>query len=111
MSELVKLMGKLPGEEEWNGLESWHQQLVEDPTLMLGCYVVLDVKKVERDTDTGKVTAKMRVRQIEVLSEAGEASNAVRKVFEEAYHKRTGKTPLPFDEAAGGELPDSGEEL
>lgn len=111
MSDQVKIIAKLPGEEEWNGLESWHDRLIEDPTLMLGCYVVFDVKKLERDTDTGKVIAKMRIRQIEVLSEAGEASNAVRKVFEEAYHARTGKTPLPFDEAAGGELPDSEEEL
>ena len=104
MSDKVKLSSKLPGTEDWNGLDAWHDRLVEDPTLMLGCYVVLDCSQLVTDTDTGKVRPTMRVRQIEPLSEAGEASNAVRKVFEEAYPQRTGKTPLPFEEVDGGAL-------
>ena len=45
----------------------------------------------------------------DVVSKAGGATVGAargvrRKVFEEAYHQRTGKTPLPFEEVDGGAL-------
>lgn len=111
MSEKVKLSSKLPGGEEWNGLDDYADDIRADHTLMLGCWVVLDVPSQTVNFDKGTTTPTVRVRQIEVLTTDGSVPEVLRDVLEAAFSERTGKQMLPLDQAEGGPVDDeSGEE-
>lgn len=102
MSKNVKLTTALPGGEEWNGLDHYADDLRNDHTLMLGCWVVFDVPAADLNYDKGTTTPKLRVRQVEVLTTDGSVPAYLRDELEKAFTERTGKAMLPLDEAEGG---------
>lgn len=102
MSKKVKLTTALPGNEEWNGLDYYADDIRADHTLMLGCWVVFDVPGADVNYDQGTTTPKLRVRQVEVLTTDGTVPAYMRDHLEQAFTERTGKAMLPLDEADGG---------
>lgn len=102
MSDKVKLTTKLPGGEEWNGLDYYAEDIRADHTLMLGCWIVFDVPTAEINYDKGTTTPKLRVRQVEVLTTDGSVPPYLRAELEKAFTQRTGKAMLPLDEQDGG---------
>jgi hypothetical protein len=106
MSNKVKLTTKLPGGEEWNGLDHYAQDIKADHTLMLGCWVVFDVPAAEVNYDQGTTTPKLRVRQVEVLTTDGSVPEYLRDQLEQAFSERTGKAMLPLDQGDGGPVDD-----
>lgn len=104
MSKNVKLTTALPGGEEWNGLDHYADDLREDHTLMLGCWVVFDVPTAEINYDKAVTTPRLRVRQVEVLTTDGSVPECLRAELEKAFTERTGKAMLPLDEAEGGPI-------
>lgn len=107
MSAKVSVSGKLPGGEEWNGLDHYSEEIANDHTLMLGCWVVFDVPTATINYDAGTTVPKLRIRQVEVITTDGSLPDGeFRRTVEEAFFERTGKTPLPLEEAAGGQLED-----
>lgn len=111
MSAKVRLGSKLPGGEEWNGLDHYAPDIVDamrkGNTMMLGCWVVLDAPKGTVDVDAGTLTPSMRVRQIEVITTDGSVPDGeMRRTVEKAFYERTGKMPLPLEEAEGGAVED-----
>lgn len=115
MSAKVSVSGKLPGGEEWNGLDHYAEDIAGDHTLMLGCWVVFDVPTATINYDAGTTVPKLRIRQVEVITTDGSLPDGeFRRTVEEAFFERTGKTPLPLDEAGGSavddEAGDDGEE-
>lgn len=109
MSELIKLITKLPGGEEWNGLDHYAEDIAADPTLMLGCWVVFDQPEAVVSYDKGTKVPKLRIRQVEVVTTDGSLPpGEFQNTVEKAFFERTGKHPLPFGEEDGGELPEGG---
>lgn len=109
MSAKVRLGSKLPGGEEWNGLDHYAPDIVdamrEGHGMMLGCWVVFDTPKGTVDVDAGTLTPTLRVRQVEVITTDGSLpAGEFQRTVEAAFHERTGKMPLPLDEADGGEV-------
>lgn len=102
MSEKVKLSSKLPGGEEWNGLDDYAEDIRADHTLLLGCWVVLDVPSQTVNFDKGTTTPQVRVRRVEVLTTDGNAPACLVDELERAFTERTGKAMLPLDQADGG---------
>lgn len=102
MSNKVKLTTKLPGGEEWNGLDDYADDIRADHTLMLGCWIVFDVPTATINYDKATTTPNLRVRQVEVLTTDGSVPDCLRAELEKAFSQRTGKAMLPLDEQDGG---------
>jgi hypothetical protein len=97
MSAVVKLGSALPGDVETNGLDQQAEWLIEHPKDAVLALVWLDVKEIKVDTDTGAQIPTVRVRRIEPLGEVGDMSDAIVKLAGDAFEKRTGRRPIPFD--------------
>jgi hypothetical protein len=107
VSAKVSVSGKLPGGEEWNGLDHYAEEIANDHTLMLGCWVVFDVPEAKVDYDAGTTVPRLRMRQVEVITTDGSLPDGeFRRTVEEAFYERTGKNPLPLEEVNGGALED-----
>jgi hypothetical protein len=107
VSAKVSVSGKLPGGEEWNGLDHYSEDIANDHTLMLGCWVVFDVPTATINYDAGTTVPRLRIRQVEVVTTDGSLPEGeFRRTVEEAFFERTGKTPLPLDEAGGSAVDD-----
>lgn len=98
MSALIKLSSKLPGDEEVNGLDSLHEQLVEDPQQVIAVLAWLVVPKVTHDVPTGTDVPTVEVRRIEPIGAVQSTPAAVQQLAAELYEARTGRNPLPFDQ-------------
>lgn len=110
MSAKVKLSSKLPGKEEWNGLDHYAADIAADPTLMLGCWVVLGHPRTMVNHEAGTSVPVMEVRSIEVVTTDGTTPDVdtIKAVVDAAFFERTGKQPLPIGEAfGGGPVPDA----
>lgn len=97
MSAIVKLGAALPGDYETNGLDQQVDWLLDHPKDALLALVWLDVKEIKVDTDSGDHIPTVRVRRIEPLGAVGEVSDVVQQLAGEAFEKRTGRRPIPFD--------------
>ncbi len=107
MSAKVSVSGKLPGGEEWNGLDAYAEEIANDHTLMLGCWVVFDVPEAKVNYDAGTTVPRLRIRQVEVITTDGSLPDGeFRRTVEAAFFERTGKTPLPLEEAGGSAVND-----
>lgn len=94
MSKLVKLTTAMPGEEEWNGLDSEADALNEHPEGIRYALVAYDNRGSIHDTDTGTDVPRVRMRQWEPLGPRSELKDAIMKVMFEAQEARTGKRSL-----------------
>lgn len=91
----VKLKATLPVGEA-NGLMAFADQFIDEPSKLRVAVVVLDTKATTEDRDAGEVTATVRVRRIEVISDPTDIKT-VQEIALSASEQRTGKTVLPFD--------------
>lgn len=97
MSATVKLSAALPGDYEVNGLDQHAEWMVENPKDAMLALCWIDTVKVTVDTDSGAHIPTARIRRIEPLGAVGEVSDAVQTLAGEAFEKRTGRRPIPFD--------------
>lgn len=102
MSKVVKLTTAMPGEEEWNGLDSEAAQLNEHPEGIRYALIAYDNKGSIEDTDTGVAVPRVRIRQWEPLGDRGEVKDALIEAMFKAQEERTGKRSLfsPAEPAA-----------
>lgn len=107
MSATVKLMAKLPGDPEINGLDAYRDHLLDPEADMLVCVVYIDAQGADDDFDAGTRVPRARVRRIEPLGVIDEVPQAVRDAMAEAETARTGRKPLPFETVVVGEQRDS----
>jgi hypothetical protein len=91
----AKLQASLP-KGDGNGLGSMASELVADPAQVRVGLVLFDVGSLETATDSGEVTAKVRLRRIEVITHTDDAA-VMRRILMRAFERRTGQTTLPFD--------------
>jgi hypothetical protein len=89
--------------QDLNGLDPISDQISSDSHSWTGVAVVLlDCIRVTDEVDQGGVLIPtVRVKHIEPLG--GEDADNARKLLNTAYEARTGRTPLPIDEA--GKIP------
>lgn len=106
MSAVVKLSTKLPGDAETNGLDAQAPRLIEHPDELLCAVVWIDAQKITEDTDAGTRVPTARIRRIEPIGDVNDVPAAVRDVVQAAVQKRTGRTPIPFEDAEVGDDPD-----
>lgn len=98
MSAVVKLGSKLPADVDTNGLDAIAGQLVDAPDTVRVAVVWFDVARVVVDTDSGAHVPTVRVRRFEPLGDVASVPDEVKRHAEAAAERRTGRTPLPFDD-------------
>lgn len=98
MSALIRLSSKLPGDPETNGLDSLHDELVENPDQVVCALTWLVTPKVTRVTATGDEVPTVEVRRIEPIGTIEKTPAAVQALAAELYEARTGTNPLPFEQ-------------
>lgn len=91
----VNVSGALP-EGDGNGLNAIIRDMMEEPKKLHVAIVILDVKKITRDTDTGQAVPTARLRRIEVLDN-DEDRKVAERLMRRALDKRTGREALPYD--------------
>lgn len=75
----MKIVGKLP-DGAANGLTAVRDQLVKDPDSTVVGWIVLNVKSVTSDLDTGEDMPLPRVAHIEIADEGPEAREVARQL-------------------------------
>lgn len=113
----VQIQGKIrKDQQEYDGLGAIADDLIEAPLRRRLCVVEVEVVDYKVDVANGGIrTPKVRVTRIEPM-EADSGMHA-RKLLDEAYAARTGKTaPSPTlfddeDQGAGDDGPDDGSEV
>lgn len=103
MSALIRLSSKLPADEETNGLDSLHEQLVDNPDQVVCAITWLVVPKVTRVTATKEDVPTIEVRRVEPIGTVEQTPAAIQRLAADLYEKRTGRNPLPFDALVGHE--------
>lgn len=97
MSKLIKLSAQLPGDPETNGLDSLHEELLDNPHQVLVALVWLDVPAITQDVETDEKRVTVRVRKIEPIDRAERTPRQVVELYQELQEKRLGREPLPFE--------------
>ena len=96
MSALLKLSGALPGITDVNGLETFAQDLVDDPDgTTVTAIVIFDVKDVRYSVAEGAHIPTVQVRRAEGWL-TQDTPQEIRDALVERQEKRTGRTPLDF---------------
>jgi hypothetical protein len=98
MSASVKLSSKLAADEELNGVDALHDDLLDEPTAIRCALVWFDAPRSTRDAEAGTEVPTIRIRKIEPIGLAAEVPDVIRKAVADAYHDRSGVNPLPFDQ-------------
>lgn len=111
MSAKASLIGKLP-DPDLNGLATAAQAFLDNPEEVQTAIVRLRVRKMETDTETGDVTAKLGIEHIEVIG--GSDESIVRSTMAAACEKRTGIKQLDgfeqsFRQSFGADFEETGE--
>lgn len=101
MSAKVKLSSKLPGDDAVNGIDSTVEELLTTPEKVRVGIIYYDVKRVVHDVPTGADVPTIEIRRVEPIGAVDEVSVEIREAFLRHVEKRTGKQPLPFDQADG----------
>lgn len=99
----VKLKAGLPVGDA-NGLLHHADAFIDDPERLRVAVVVLDTKSTTEDRDIADITATVRVRRIEVITDPADVEKA-QHIALAANEGRTGKSPLPgIDGQAAGDI-------
>ncbi|WP_293784156.1 hypothetical protein [uncultured Aeromicrobium sp.] len=106
MSATVKLSSALPANDEFNGLDHEHDELLADPKQLRVAVVVYDVPKVVENTDEGVRVPYVRLRRFEPMGPIQDSDPRVRDLVEKAITERTGRTPLPLEDVDSDEDPE-----
>lgn len=97
MSAVVKLSSQLAGNEEFNGLDSIVEQLLNDPKKLRVAVVVFDVSAITDNVDDDTHVPTVRIRKFEPLGAVGEVPDGITMAIAAAHERRTGRTALPLD--------------
>lgn len=98
MSAIVQLSSKLPGDEDFNGVDSIALDLLDDPDTIRCAVVFYDVSKITRQVDAGTDVPTIRVRKFEPIADVAHVPAELRKIVDDAIETRTGRKPLPLDQ-------------
>lgn len=98
MSSIVQLSSKLPGDEDFNGVDAIALDLLKDPDTIRVAVVFYDVSKITRQVDAGTDVPTIRVRKLEPISTVSDVPDAIRTIVDQAIESRTGRKPLPLDQ-------------
>jgi len=99
---MTKLLGKLPQDNEQNGLNALASKLIEDPERRHVIVAIVDCSVVTTNVDTDETEPTIRVLRVEAVN-ADDDTDA-RKMLKRALEKRTGRTALDgldFNHATG----------
>lgn len=98
MSSIVRLSSKLPGDEDFNGVDAIAIDLEKDPDTIRVAVVFYDVAKITYDVDAGAHVPTIRVRKFEPISTVADVPTDLRVIVDQAIELRTGRKPLPLDQ-------------
>ncbi len=90
----ISLGGSLP-QGDGNGLAAIVSDLIRDPKKYHAVIGIVDTSKITTKPDSGEVVPTVRVRRIEVITQAD--LKIAETLMRRALDKRTGKATLPFD--------------
>lgn len=104
MSDKVKLVGKLAGDDDLQGLDSMADELLDNPEQVQVAVIHFDVSKIVEDTDEHNRVPYVRIRRFEPVGDVDNAPDELQRIVTQAVEDRTGKAPLPFDAVDGIEV-------
>lgn len=91
----IKLGGKLPKNEDRNGLHDFYQQFVRDPMRQHVVIAVVDTAKIVNDIENYDTIPQLRIVAIEVIT--GDDAGTLRAIVLRRHEERTGNLELPAD--------------
>lgn len=95
MSGAASLSGALPDGPS-NGLAAIAADLVTNPTKVHVVVALVDVIRITEKVDDGTRVPTVRIRRVEVITDAGDAKQ-MRNLLQRECERRTGSTVLPFE--------------
>lgn len=93
----VRIRNKLP-KGDANGIASWETRLAKDPDTVVAVVALVRADAIEQQlhTDDDPQIVKCTVLALEALD--GGPGDTVAKMLRDAYHQRTGRLTLPFED-------------
>lgn len=98
MSASVKLAGRLPGEEEVNGVDVQQGSLVDDPSRLRFGIVTYRTLKITTNVELDTEIPTIEIVRFEPVGDSKTVPEAIRAELVKSAQLRLNKTPLPFDE-------------
>ncbi|WET79260.1 DNA translocase FtsK [Amycolatopsis sp. QT-25] len=92
----VSLSGRLPKDDK-NGISMIGAALLDDPTSTHLVVAIVTTQKVTQDIESGEVIPTARIVACEAFPGSSADAKSLRRVWREAYEKRTGQQAIPFD--------------
>lgn len=91
----IKLGGKLPKNDDRNGLPALYQDFVRDPSRQHVVVAVLDTAKIVNDIENYDTIPQLRILAIEPIS--GDDAGTLRAMLQRHHADRTGNLELPAE--------------
>lgn len=89
----VKLGGKLPKNEDQNGLDERFRQFMHDPGKPQVVIAIVQTSKITRDLENYDAVPTVTVRAIEAID--GDDAGRLRSMLQRRHEERTGNLELP----------------
>lgn len=90
----TRLSGRLPDDDDNNGLRVIRRALLEDPQQQHVVIAMVDCSKITEDTDSGVRSPTIRIQRIEPVTDANRQL-VLQGWMREEYELRTGRAELP----------------
>ena len=92
----ITLGGNLPNNDQHNGLDAIHDELVKDPSKRRVAVVFIDAQKLVTKVDDGEISPVLRIRRIEVALNDKDAK-ALTEIMDRLSQDRLGMLPIEGD--------------
>lgn len=92
----ITLGGNLPNNDQHNGLDVIHDDLVKDPSKRRVAVVFIDAQKLVTKVDDGEVSPVLRIRRVEVALTDKDAK-ALTEIMDRLSQDRLGMLPIEGD--------------
>ena len=91
----IKLGGKLPKDDDRNGLHSLYRDFVRDPSRSHVLIAIVDTAKIVNDIENYDTIPQLRILAIEPID--GDDAGTLRAMLQRHHADRTGNLELPGD--------------
>ncbi|GAA0189684.1 hypothetical protein GCM10008944_01380 [Cytobacillus oceanisediminis] len=97
MSNVAKLSGALPANDQKNGLDAQVANLINEPNVNRVGFVVFKTKSINEDVEHGTKVPTIGIERFEPICTLDELPDEIGELIVNAAAKRTGGEPLPLD--------------
>lgn len=91
----IKLGGKLPKDDDRNGLYALYREFVRDPMRSHVLIAIVDTAKIIRDIENYDTVPQLRILAVEPIG--GDDAGTLRAILQRHHADRTGNLELPAE--------------